>query len=90
MFHFVVVEIVIPGQNFFQEDAQLGNVPLPVAEFINETALGPLPRGREAPVETLIGEMDLQVPAQNYKRLTSAFRQTPSGLPARNADFRAR
>ena len=75
MFHFVVVEIVIPGQNFFREEAQLGNVPLAVAELINETALGLLPRDREAPVETLIGEMDLQVPAQNYKKLTYAVDQ---------------
>jgi hypothetical protein len=61
--HFVVVERVLSGQNFFQKEAQLGNIPLPVAELINEMAFGLLPRDREALVKTLIGEMNPQVPA---------------------------
>ena len=56
-------------------EAQLGNIPLPVAELINEMAFGLLARDREALVKTLIGEMNPQVPAQNYKRLTDAVDQ---------------
>src|SRR5690349_894445 len=65
-----VVEPVIFREHLLEQLTQAGNIPLTIAELVDEAPFG---RGRidlKLGIEGLIGRLDAQIPSENQKRVT--------------------
>ena len=69
MVHLVAVEDGFIGEDVLEQHPQFGDVPLPVAEVVDEIADGLLGRYLEGFVETEIGREDFQLRVQHHQRL---------------------
>ena len=65
----VAVEHGVVGEDLLEEHPQLGYVPLPVAEVVDELPDRLLGGPLEGVVEALVGGEDLQVGVQHHQRL---------------------
>src|SRR5439155_17320532 len=63
--NFEVVKGIASQDDIFHQFAQLGYIPLPIAQLKNQAALRFRRRGFEGVVECLVGRMNTQVGAQN-------------------------
>ena len=67
-FHREVVDLVVPGQDLPKEPAQVGDVPLAVAQLEQEPVFRLLRRGAKRLVERAAGGLDAQVLVQYQQR----------------------
>jgi hypothetical protein len=64
-----VVKETVAGQDLFQQFAQTGNVPLAIAQFINQPALRFRRRNVERAVERSVRCVHAQIGVQNHQRV---------------------
>ena len=67
--HLVVVELVVARQHLLEQPAQLGDVPLAVAQLVQQPAFGLLARDAEAAVERLARRPHAQLGVEHEQRL---------------------
>src|SRR5690606_31930249 len=65
----VVVEGLVVGEDILQEPPELGDVPLPVPEVVDEAADGLFGPGAERPVERLVGRLHAEVEVEDEETL---------------------
>ena len=87
MLDFIAIEHGIMGEDLLKEYPQLGNVPLPVAEVVDEIPDCFLGRYLEGIVEAVVGGEDLQVGIQHHQRLAHGFHDVLGIFPG-ILDFR--
>src|SRR5580698_1908432 len=63
--YFEILHPTIVGENIFQQLAQPGNVPLPIAQVVDGTVLGVFARDLETPVESWVGADHSQLVVQD-------------------------
>ena len=81
MLDLVAVEHGIMGKDVLKEHPQFGNVPLPVAEVVDEIP-GCFPgRYLEGIVEAVVGREDLQFGIKHHQRLAYGFDDALGILP---------
>src|SRR4029453_5303895 len=68
MRHLIVVEDRILRQNLFQQGMQRGNIPLPIAELIDELVFGLRWADVKQLVEGRIGRLDVEVGGEDEER----------------------
>src|SRR5690349_11953214 len=74
------------GEDLLQNPSQFGNVPLTIAELVNQAAGGLLPTNLELLIKGSIGRSDTKVPAQDKQRLADSFHHG-LGIDARFVDL---
>ena len=73
MLDFIAVEHGILGEDLLKEHPQPGNVPLTVAEVVDELPDRSLGRHFEGFIEAVVGGENLQVRIQHHKRFAHGF-----------------
>ena len=81
MLDLVVLEAAVVRQDVLQEPAQLRDIPLPVAELVDEPALGFLRRDPEGLVERLVGRDHAEILIQHQERLLDGIGDALGKLP---------
>ncbi len=70
VFNLEVFNRMAVAQDLGEERAQSGDVPLPVAQVVDELALRLFFRDMEVPVESGVGRADPQASVENHERLS--------------------
>ena len=89
VFDFVAVEHRVVQQDIFKEVPQLGDVPLPVAEVVDEVPDGLLGGDPEGIVKAVVGGENLQVGIEHDQRFADGFHDVLGVFPG-NLDSRFR
>ena len=69
VFEFEIVEHRTFGHHVFEQGSQIGNVPLAVAEFVNQTILGFVRGNMEILIKSAIGRVNAKRRIEHQKRL---------------------
>ena len=69
VFHLEIIKALFLRKNFLQESAELGDVPLAIADVVNEPPLGVCGGNLKGLVKGLIGMLHTKVPVQYEQRL---------------------
>ena len=86
LFHLEVLEMAVPGQDHFQQGPQAGDVPLAVAQLVDQPALRVRGGDLEALVEGPVGRPHPQVAVQHEQRFPHRL-DDADGVVAGMLDF---
>ena len=64
-----IVEGCLLGQDFFKQAAEAGDIPLAVAQVVDQLALSVVTRDLEGPIKGAVGRPDSQLSVENQQRL---------------------